>query len=221
MTTARPIIRTVAPAPVRQQSAPATKRQRTKLTVLASDEAPTAKTKASRTSKPAVPTPLEREATRLGLPSTLFGFTPNQRAYWTEPGLPWLTSEMYSDFKKMPLDYRGFRAIRCIGDIEGDHMAPRFPRGCAVQTMPVYEKKNLVVGRVYTYRYLDQQTQEWACEMGRLVKIGGNYLEVKADNNPTPSLWLLRDEPGQAVWDVREVTHYAARPDLDTLPSVG
>jgi hypothetical protein len=206
MLTALAPTQTAAPAPVRQQPTSPTKRQRTKLIVLAADEAPT---------------PLEQEAARLGLPNTLFGFTPNEGSYWREPGLPWLTPEMLTDFEQMPLDYRGFRALLCLGDIEGDHMAPRFPRGCAVQTMPVYDKANLVVGRVYTYRYLDQQTQEWAYEMGRLVKIGGNFLEVKADNNATPSLWLLRDEPEQAVWDVREVTHYASYPDLDTLPSVG
>jgi hypothetical protein len=221
MTTALAIPRTAAPAPVRQQPAPTTKRQRTKLTVLATDEAPAREAKVSRLPKPATPTPLEQQAARLGLPPTLFGFTPNERSYWAEPGLPWLTPEMYNDFEQMPLDYRGFRALLCLGDIEGDHMAPRFPRGCTVQTMPVYDKANLVVGRVYTYCYLDQQTQEWAYEMGRLVKIGGNFLEVKADNHPTPSLWLLRDEPEQAVWDVREVTHYAAYPDLDILPSAG
>jgi hypothetical protein len=218
------IARTIAPAvptSIFQQPAPAAKRLRTKLTVLAPDEASAPAAKTSRLSKPAAPTALEQEATRLGLPSTLFGFTPNQAAYWREPDLPWLTQEMLTDFDKMPLDYLGHRALVCIGYMEGNFMAPRFPSGCGVQTMPVGDKARLVVGRVYTYRYLDQETKEWAYEMGRLVKIGGNFLEVKADNNPTPSLWLLRNEPGQAVWDVREVTHYASYPDLDTLPSAG
>jgi hypothetical protein len=181
--------------------------------------APKAPRKAKPT--PATPTPNEQEAARLGLPSILFGFTPNERGYWQEPNLPWLTSEMYADFEKMPLDYRGFRALLCIGYMGGDNMAPRFPRGCGVQTIPVYDKANLVVGRVYTYRYWDEEAKDWAYEMGRLVKIGGNYLEVKADNNPVLSIWLLREEEHQAVWDVREVTHYASYPDLDTLPSAG
>lgn len=182
--------------------------------------APRATTKA-KTTHPAQPTKntaLEQEAARLGFPATLFGFTPNQREYWIEPGLPLLTAAMRNDFEQMPLDYQGHRALLCIGYLDGNHMSPRFPEGCGVQTMPVYEKKNLVVGRVYTYRFWSEQAQEWCYEMGRLVKIGGNYLEVKADNNPIPSLWLLRDEPEKAVWDVREVTHYAMCPGHDILP---
>jgi hypothetical protein len=121
--------------------------------------------------------------------------------------------------RDMPLDYRGQKAILCIGYMGGNNMAPRFPIGCGVHTMPVYDKENLVVGRVYTYRFWDEETKDWAYEMGRLVKIGGNYLEVKADNYPTPSIWLLREEAEKAVWDVREVTHYTSYPDLDTLPT--
>lgn len=144
-----------------------------------------------------------------GLPATLFGFTPEQPEYWLEPELPWLTLAVQAN---MPLDYLGGQALICVGDIDTDRMAPRFPRGCSVQTVPVYEKKNLAVGRVYTYRFWDALAQAWSWEIGRLVKVGGNYLEVKADNNPTPSLWLLSEVPGQEVWDVREVTHYASHP---------
>jgi hypothetical protein len=145
----------------------------------------------------------------LGLPATLFGFTPEQKEYWAEPGLPWLTFELRDN---PPLNYSGLSSIPCLGDVTGNHMAPRFPKGCAVNMMPVCEKKNLVVGRVYTYRYQNQKSKEWEWEIGRLVKIEGNYLEVKADNNPTPSIWLLRDEEREAVWDVWEVTHYASYP---------
>jgi hypothetical protein len=219
MTTALAITPAVVPAPVFRQPAPAAKRQRTKPTILIADEAPAQKAKANRRSNSAAPTVLEQEAARLGFPSTLFGFTPNQRDYYTEPGLPWLTQEMIADFEQMPLDYRGHKALLCIGYMGGNNMAPRFPKGCGVQTMPVYDKANLVVGRVYTYRYWDETSQDWGYEMGRLVKIGGNYLEVKADNHPTSNIWLLREEAEKAVWDVREVTHYASYPDLDTLPS--
>jgi hypothetical protein len=156
-----------------------------------------------------------KRAHALGLPPTLFGFTPEQKEYWHEPGLPWLTSKMYADHEKMPLGYQGFRALLSIGYMGSNNMAPRFPKGCGVQTMPVCEKKNLVVGRVYTYRYQNQASQEWEWEIGRLVKIGGNYLEAKADNHPTPRIWLLRDEEREAVWDVWEVTHYASYPAED------
>lgn len=160
---------------------------------------------------PATPTEL---AQALGFPATLFDFTPAQRAYWFEPGLPWLTAEqMHGD--QMPLDRRGHKAILCVGYLDGHHMAPRFPKGCEVQTAPVFDRANLVLGRVYTYRYRDGETGAWCHEMGRLVKIGGNFLEVKADNNPVPSLWLLGEVPGQEVWDVREVTHYVSYPGED------
>ena len=158
-------------------------------------------------------TALEQEAQSLGFPATLFGFTPNERAYWHEPGLPWLTVEQQYSYE-MPLDYRGQKALLCVGYLGSNNMAPRFPKGCGVQTVPVYEKANLVLGRVYLYRYWDEEAQQWTYEMGRLVKIGGNYLEVQADNNPTPSIWLLREEVGQEVWDVREVTHYVSYPAL-------
>jgi hypothetical protein len=151
-------------------------------------------------------------ARALGLPSTLFDFTPEQKGYWFEPGLPWLTSEMRADPEKMPLSYRGHRVLLSIGYMGGDNMAPRFPKGCGVQTMPVCDKDKLIVGRVYTYRYQNQKSKEWEWEIGRLMKIEGNYLEVKADNNPTPSIWLLRDEEREAAWDVWEVTHYVSYP---------
>jgi hypothetical protein len=159
-----------------------------------------------------VASPLSTATTRaqvLGLPATLFGFTPDNSAYWLEPGLPWLTPTMYDN---MPLGYDGHPVLLCIGEMGGDNMAPRFPKGCSVQTAPVFEKGNLVVGRVYTYRYWDAQDEAWAVEIGRLTKIGGNYLEAQADNCPTPSIWLLRETEREAVWDVREVTHYVNYP---------
>ena len=157
------------------------------------------------------------QAATLGYPATLFGYTPAQREYWHEPGMPLFTPEM---FMNAPADnregtpdyYKGWPTVPCIGDVDGDHMAPRFPRGCAVNTMPVFNKGMLVVGRVYTYCYVNEATgrEEW--NMARLLRIGGNYLEVKPDNGEQVSLWLLRDNAEQATWDVREVTHYAAYP---------
>lgn len=167
------------------------------------------------------PQNLTEVAQQAGYPSTLFGFTPEQREYWHEPGLPWFTAEM---FQNPPADtregtpdyYKGWATLPCIGDIAGEHMAPRFPRGCAINTMPVFHKGMLVVGKVYVYRFENKETGEVEWNMGRLVKIGGNYLEVASDN-PGPdeadrTIWLLREEEGQATWDVREVTHYAAYP---------
>jgi hypothetical protein len=162
----------------------------------------------NRTRIPQNPT---EEAAALGLPATLFGFTPNQRDYWYEPGLPWFTDQLR---QHPPIGYDGHAGIPFVSWIASNGMAPRFPHGCAVHSVAVFEKKNLVVGRVYLYCYQQAKTQKWQWSIARLVKIGGNYLEVKADNDPTPSLWRLRDDERQAVWDVREVTHYASYPEL-------
>jgi len=217
MTTALALTPAVAPAPVYRQPAPTAKRQRTKPTILLADELPARKAKTSRVAKPVAPTTLEQEAARLGFPSTLFGFTPNQREYWAEPSMPWLTREIWEN---APLGYNGFKLIWHYGEVGSNTMAPRFPKGCMVNMTPVYEKKNLVVGKVYIYVYTDTKTGELAYQMGRLEKVGGNCLWARADNDPALGLcWLLRDDERQAVWDVYEVTHYTSYPDLDTLPS--
>lgn len=163
--------------------------------------------------------PLTAQAAALGYPATLFGFTPDQRGYWHESGMPWLTRAQMNFTADMPLDRRGNQALLCIGHIESNNMAPRFPAGCAVQSAPVWDKANLVIGRVYICCYREGGVQDWQYEIGRLAKIGGNYLEVTVDN-PRPdaadrSIWLLREEPGQEVWDVREVTHYVSYPGED------
>jgi hypothetical protein len=151
--------------------------------------------------------PLVAQAAALGYPATLFGCTPEQHEYWVEPGLPLLTPELRKDF---PLGYNGLPALPMLAHLQGNDMGPRFPDGCGVVIVAVYELKNLVLGRVYTYSFRNLETGYREMAIGRLTKIGGNYLEVKADNHPTPSRWLLREEPGQAVWDVHEVTHYAS-----------
>jgi hypothetical protein len=173
-------------------------------------------------STPATPTPLEQQAARLGLPSTLFGFTPNERGYWNETDLPWWTPEMRDN---PPLDYQGNTIVPFTAWIGGDRMAPRFPAGAGVMLSPVFDRKNLVLGKVYTYSYRDAESGELEMTIGRLVKICGNYLEVAPDN-PGPgcadrTIWLLREDEQKAVWDVREVTHYVSYPDLDTLASAG
>ena len=163
---------------------------------------------------------LAAQALAAGYPATLFGYTPEQREYWYEPGLPWFKAEM---FQEHPLDNRegtpahlkGWSCLPCIGEIAGDQMAPRFPRGSAVNTMPVHRKEHLAVGKVYTYRFRNPETGQEDWNIGRLVKIGGNFLEVKADTDSQPSIWLLREEGEQATWDVREVTHYASYPGED------
>jgi hypothetical protein len=167
----------------------------------------------ARVVAPVGPTALEQQAARLGFPSTLFGFTPQQQEYWCEPGLPWQTKELWED---APLGYNGLKLVWHYGTLSGNYMAPRFPKGCVVNMAPVCEKKNLVVGKVYAYSYRDATTGEWQTQLGRLEKIGDNYLEARADNQPEIGLiWLLRAKDHEAVWDVWEVTHYVSYPNLD------
>lgn len=155
------------------------------------------------------PTYLEAEAQALGFPATLFGYTPNEAAYWREPGLPWLPA---APADALLLDYRGTRAIRYLLEVIDHDMAPRFPRGCLVQTMPVYERAQLVVGRVYSYGVLDPETGTRHYHLARLVQVGATYLEVKPDHDDHLLRWPLRADEAEATWDVREVTHYAHYP---------
>ncbi|MBD2769671.1 hypothetical protein IC235_17410 [Hymenobacter sp. BT664] len=154
---------------------------------------------------------LTAQAAALGYPAVLFGLTPAQGGYWREPGLPWLTAEMHDN---MPLGYGGYEMIRQYCEFGGNDMAPRFPKGCWVNMAPVHEKKNLVVGKVYVYCYLNHETGKHEYQAGRLESIGGNCLWARADNNPAVGLcWLLNeDEPHKAVWDVYEITHYVSYP---------
>jgi hypothetical protein len=155
------------------------------------------------------------EAQQLGFPSSLFGFTPEQREYWQEPGLPWWTPEMRDN---PPLGYNGLSKVPYTAYLGGHRMAPRFPKGCGVMLAPVFDRKHLVLGKVYTYSYRDAESGQLEMTIGRLVRIGGNNLEVICDNpspdEPNRTIWLLRDDEAQAVWDVREVTHYVSYPDL-------
>lgn len=149
------------------------------------------------------------QAAALGYPATLLGFTPAQGSYWREPGLPFLTHEIWQN---APLGYGGIQLIWCFAETSSHDMAPRFPKGCRVNVAPVYKRKNLVVGRVYLYVYRDADTGEEACQLGRLRDIGGNYLVATFDNNPMPALWLLGQDERNAVRNVYEVTHYVSYP---------
>ncbi|MGI4735564.1 MAG: hypothetical protein ACRYG7_10335 [Janthinobacterium lividum] len=146
------------------------------------------------------------QAAALGYPSTLQGYTPDQSQYWREPGLPLVTHEVWLN---APLGYTSTKLIWCRAELGSNDMAPRFPKGCVVNVAPVLERKNLVIGKVYLYVYLDTETGEEASQMGRLEKIGGNCLWARADNDPKVGLcWLLLDDERKAVWNVHEVTHY-------------
>jgi hypothetical protein len=155
----------------------------------------------------------EQRAQASNLPAKLFDFTPSQKEYWFEPSLPQWLPEMRDN---PPLGYHGLSIMPLIGYITSNQMGPRFPEGCGVMLAPVCECKNLVIGKVYTYNQRNAKSGEWEMTIGRLVEIGSNYLVVAADN-PSPgrakhTIWPLRDKEQEAVWDVREVTHYVSYP---------
>lgn len=152
------------------------------------------------------------EAAALGFPAALFGFTPEQRAYWHEPGLPWLTA---AQVNAPLLDARGLPTVPTYFDIRSQNMAPRFPAGAVVVGLPVFSRRQLAVGKVYAYGYTDAETGQRCHQLGRLEVIGDNYLQARADNRADLGLiWLLREVPGEELWDVREITHYVTYPAL-------
>jgi hypothetical protein len=150
------------------------------------------------------------QAAALGYPSTLQGYTPDQSQYWREPGIQLITPEFWAN---APLGYNKLKLVWCRLAVGGNDMAPRFPKGCEVNVAPVYERKNLVIDKVYVYVYRDTETGEEAYQIGRLEKIEDYCLWARADNAPTVALrWLLHNDECKAVWNVYEVTHYFSYP---------
>jgi hypothetical protein len=126
-----------------------------------------------------------------------------------EPGLAWLTPEVWNN---PPLGYNGLKLIWRLAELCDDSMAPCFPSGCCVNVAPVYELKNLVVGRAYLSECWHPETGQPFCQLARLVSVHDTHLLVQADRIPTRTIWPLRADERTAVWDVYEVTHYVKWP---------
>ena len=92
-------------------------------------------------------TTLERVAQEAGYPTTLFGYTPNEFAYWLEPHLP-------SALPLLNPAHHGFDPVACAQELAGlwlfcfedESMAPRFRRGMAVAGRSVAQGSPLPVG---------------------------------------------------------------------------
>ncbi|MBO2010866.1 hypothetical protein [Hymenobacter negativus] len=153
-------------------------------------------------------------AAERGWPATFMGFTPDQRGYFMEPGLPWQPRTDSPAYVATP-DRRGQHVIWHYLRFACDYMAPRFPGGTVVNIAPVWHRDELEVGRVYAHVYQDAATKAKRAQVGRLAFIGGNYLELTLDNAATGLLWPLRADETEATWDVYEVTHYVAYPGED------
>lgn len=138
----------------------------------------------------------ELVAAERGYPSTLLGFTSNDRAYWREPGLPpiaYLPSEVVDG----PTSEFIFVT---------DRMAPRFPNGTVVGLEPVNSRQDLVVGRVYVY-LADNGAGEYP--VGRLARVGRTSLHLTQDNDPKLLTWSLGAEEQTEMQDLYEVTCYS------------
>ncbi len=140
-------------------------------------------------------------AQQLGYPSSLFGFTPNDSAYWREPGLP-------------ALDYLPIEPIEGPDQDEPtaefifvtDRMAPRFPDGTVVALAPVNSRHDLVVGRVYV---LLAALENGELPVGRLARVDRTSLELTQDNHPAVLTWALGAEAQMETQAIYEVTHYS------------
>jgi hypothetical protein len=138
----------------------------------------------------------ELVAAERGYPGTLMGFTPNDRAYWREPGL-------------LPIAYLPSEAVD--GPMTEfifitDRMAPRFPDGTVVGLEPVNSRQDLVVGRVYVHLGANEVEE---LPVGRLAYVGRSSLQLTQDNYPTPLTWPLGAEEHTEMQDFYEVTCYS------------
>ncbi|GAA4362080.1 hypothetical protein GCM10023185_29640 [Hymenobacter saemangeumensis] len=161
-----------------------------------------------------IPQNATEKAIVLGFPATLFGFTPDQRGYWFEPGLPWTPQDMGTT---PPIDKRGLPGVWLLVEFGNNSMAPRFPAGTVVNLTPVFTREQLTVGKVYAYLYTNHVTGKQEMCAGRLAVIGDSCLEATRDNgNPREQhmLWPLREAAGEETWGVYEVSHYQRYPEL-------
>lgn len=138
----------------------------------------------------------QQVAAERGYPGTLLGFTPNDRAYWREPGLP--------PIAYLPSEAAYWPTAEFI--FVTDRMAPRFPDGTVVGLEPVNSRQQLVVGRVYVHLAADGAGE---LPVGRLASVGRTSLELTQDNDPTPLTWSLGADSQTETQDLYEVTCYS------------
>lgn len=137
----------------------------------------------------------ELVAAERGYPATLMGFTPTDRAYWREPGLP--------PIAYLPTELVGAPMAEFI--FVTDRMAPRFPDGTVVGLEPVTSHYDLVVGRVYVHLAANEVGEY---PVGRLAQVDRTCLHLTQDNDPTPLTWSLGADKQTVTQDLYEVTCY-------------
>jgi len=138
----------------------------------------------------------ELVAAERGYPGTLMGFTPNDRAYWREPGLP--------PIAHLPSEVADGPTAEFI--FVTDRMAPRFPDGTVVGLEPINSRQDLAVGRVYVH-LADNGAGEYP--VGRLALVSLTCLHLTQDNDPALLTWALGTEEQTETQDLYEVTCYS------------
>lgn len=151
----------------------------------------------------------ERIAQELGYPSTLFGFTPNDRAYWAEPAMPWV----------LPLlnpQHYGLDPVACVEELAGlmafdvwnDNMAPRFATGVYLAGRPLAVGQRVAVGEVLAW-LTPSEALDCFC-LARVVEVGASFLRLACDNggHSYTLAWEYTD-PSRPVY---RITHYVTQP---------
>lgn len=158
----------------------------------------------------------ELVAAERGYPGTFMGFTPNDVAYWREPGLPWapqlpLLRTSVGKHLYEVADYVEFVFIT-------EDMAPRFPIGTLVTLEPVRTLEALQVGRVYVHLH---PTTADELQVGRLAHVGQTSLELTQDNNSEVLVWPLGVGAESETTGLFEVRYYSEHPAYREVLLVG
>lgn len=160
--------------------------------------------------KPAItqPSATQQAATDRGFPTSFLGLTPNEQAYWAEPGLPWTN--------QTPNTKAELEAFRLLGNgvfidahIQDDRMAPRFMQGCSVRVAPITNKQDIVEG-VYIWQWEQKGTSYM--NMGRLQQVLRGQLRMTQDVDGTELFCRLRWS--NPTFKLYKVVGYNSRPVL-------
>lgn len=138
----------------------------------------------------------EQVAAERGYPTALMGFTPNDREYWREPGLP--------PIAYLPSESIDGPTVEFI--FVTNRMSPRFPDGTVVGLEPVNSRQDLVVGRIYVHLVANSAGE---LLVGRLARVGCTSLELTQDNDPSLLTWKLCAEVQNEMQHIYEVTCYS------------
>jgi|GEM_PF-6777450 len=120
-------------------------------------------------------TTLESVAAERGLPGTLFGYTPNDQAYWREPTLPLLGTLAQPHTWARTL--QSFTHLR----VEGTGMAPRFPPRTVVSMHRVTCEKDITPG-IYCCQW-QSADEEKHLVLARLEQVRPGYIVLKYDRH--------------------------------------